>query len=200
MCGTESKQRSTLKTSFVHKRLLANPPLHTLIDQLPNPIKKIDKNNHIQLTPQHHNTTIMPDQVKYANKLQGKNVLVIGGSSGMPSHYHYHQILQPKHPTNTNPSSHRHRLQRRRSLTRIRLHCHNLLLQPRPRLQSRPQTPSRLPLRLVPNLRPRLQLERRSIARNQPRRPPRQNYRQSLKPAGPCSLHCRRRPGLRQAG
>jgi hypothetical protein len=26
----------------------------------------------------------MTDQVKYTNKLQGKNVLVIGGSSGMP--------------------------------------------------------------------------------------------------------------------
>lgn len=25
----------------------------------------------------------MADQVKYSNKLQGKNVLVIGGSSGM---------------------------------------------------------------------------------------------------------------------
>lgn len=41
-----------------------------------------------------HNTTNMPDQVKYANKLQGKNVLVIGGSSGL-----FFRLFRPSSPT-----------------------------------------------------------------------------------------------------
>jgi NAD(P)-dependent dehydrogenase (short-subunit alcohol dehydrogenase family) len=40
----------------------------------------------------------MPDQVKYANKLQGKNVLVIGGSSGSHSSLS-HPYLPRKHLT-----------------------------------------------------------------------------------------------------
>ena len=78
-CGTKrrlsSRNRLHIRTHPTSPLSSINFPIHS---------------NH-QLKEKHsthtkrHNTTTMPDQVKYANKLQGKNVLVIGGSSGSPS-------------------------------------------------------------------------------------------------------------------
>ena len=101
---------------------------------------------------QHEN---MPDQVKYANKLNGKNVLVIGGSSGT---FPGHPLIPLKQQSNTYPP--RHWLLRRRSLSRIRCNRHHFLVQPRPRRHRRLQTAVRLPISQIPSLRPRLQPSR----------------------------------------
>jgi hypothetical protein len=89
-CGTESKQLPIIDletSSFIHKSSLLSPPLHPNRSTF-QPIRRSTQKKDSHLTPTittPHHTTTMPDQVKYANKLQGKNILVIGGSSGSHS-------------------------------------------------------------------------------------------------------------------